>query len=150
MKNNKSFRLPRKIKKKLKKIIWLYPADKNGNSLMAWPSLDQKDYNAVRQGIVRDILSKNTKVKKKEQKKLLDQEVYIQDEQLKTYIDKIYEKEFRNSSYYTLIEAKNTPRAKVAYFNFINAYRMVENGKESYETICYMLVDYAKELLKRK
>lgn len=150
MNEEKSFRLPRKIKKKLKKTIWLYPPDKNGGSLMAWPSQSQKDYNALKQGIVRDILARNTKAKKKERKKLLDQEIYIPDEQLKTYIEKIFEKGYINSSYYTLLEAKNTARAKVAYFNFINAYRMVENGNESYETICYMSVDYAKKLLTKK
>ncbi|HAF30108.1 MAG TPA: hypothetical protein DCG75_13790 [Bacteroidales bacterium] len=150
MEKNKSFRLPRKIRKKLKKTIWLYPPDKNGGSLMAWPTHSQEDYNAVKQGVVRDIMAESTKAKRKQEKKILDKEVIILDEQLKSYVEKVFEKESRNSSYLTLIEAKKTQRAKVAYYNFINAYHLVESGKESYETICFMSVDVARDLLKQK
>ena len=148
MEENTFFRLPRKIKKKLKKTIWLYPADKNGNSLMAWPSHDQKDYNAVKQGIVRDILAKNTKAKRKDEKKILDKPTEVPNEELKAFIDEIFANEHRNCAFRKLIEAKNTPQAKVAYYNFINAYRLVENGKESYRNICCMSVDKASDLLK--
>jgi len=144
------FRLPRKIKKRLKKTIWLYPPDKNGGSLMAWPTHSQKDYDAITQGIVRDIMANSTKEKRKQEKKILNKEIIISDEQLKSYVDNIFDIEFQYSSYLTLIEAKNTPLAKVAYYNFINAYHFVENGKESYETICFMSVDHAKDLLKKK
>jgi len=150
MEKAKSFRLPRKVKKRLKRTIWLYPPDKNGGSLMAWPTQSQKDYDAIKQGIVKDIMANSTKAKRKKEKKILDKEIIISDEQLKSYVDNLLDKEFQNSSYLTLIEAKKTPRAKVAYYNFINAYHMVENGKESYETICLMSVDYAKDLLKKK
>ncbi len=56
----KAFRLPRKTKKKLKGTIWLYPADERGNSLMAWPTRLQKEYDAVKKGIVRDIMEGST------------------------------------------------------------------------------------------
>ncbi len=48
------FRLPRKIKKKLKRQLWLYPADEKGNSLMAWPQKSQIDYTAIKEGTVRN------------------------------------------------------------------------------------------------
>jgi hypothetical protein len=150
MEKAKSFRMPRKVKKKLKRTIWLYPPDKNGGSLMAWPTQSQKDYDAIKQGIVKDIMAKNTKAKRKLEKKILDKEIIIPDEQLKSYVENLFDREFQNSSFLTLIEAKNTPRAKVAYYNFVNAYHLVENGKESYETICFLSVDYAKDLLKAK
>jgi len=147
---DKLFRLPRKVKKKLKKHIWLYPADEKGKSLMAWPTHSQKDYNALKQGIVRDIMADSTKAKRKQNKKILDKEIIISDEQLKSYVDNLFAKEFRNSSYLTLIEAKITPQAKVAYYNFVNACRLAENGEESYETVCFLSVDYARDLLKGK
>jgi hypothetical protein len=150
VKKTKSFRLPRKTKKKLRKRIWLYPPDEKGNSVMAWPSSDQKDYNAVKQGIVKDIMADSTKAKRKEEKKMLDKPIEVPDEKLKTFIDEIFAKEYRNFAFRTLVEAKNTPRAKVAYFNFINAYRMVENGKDSFSNICCMSVDYARDLLKKR
>lgn len=150
MKKTKSFRLPRKTKKKLQKSIWLYPPDEKGNSLMAWPSSDQKDYNAVKQGIVKDIMADSTKAKRKEEKKMLDKPIEVPDEKLKTFIDEIFAKEYRNFAFRTLVEAKNAPQAKVAYFNFINAYRMVENGKDSFSNICCMSVDYARDLLKKR
>lgn len=156
LRNNKSmekvkyFRLPRKIKKKLKKTIWLYPADKNGNSLMAWPIHSQKDYDAVKQGIVRDIMANSTKEKKKQEKKILDKPTEVSDKTLKTFIDEIFAKEYRNFAFRTLVEAKNTPRAKKAYYNFLNAFRMIENGKDSFRNICCMSVDLARDLLKKK
>lgn len=150
MEKAKLFRLPRKVKKKLKKTIWLYPADKNGNSLMAWPTHSQKDFNAVKQGIVRDIMAGSTKEKRKQEKKILDKPTEVSDKTLKAFIDEIFAREYRNFAFRTLVEAKNTPRAKVAYYNFINAYHMLESGEESYETICSMSVDLAKDLLKRK
>ena len=54
-KGQAKFRLPRKIKRELKKGLWLYPADEKGNSLMAWPTRYEKDYLAYKEGIVRDI-----------------------------------------------------------------------------------------------
>lgn len=144
------FRLPRKIKKKLKKTIWLYPADKNGNSLMAWPTHSQKDYDAIKQGIVRDIMADSTKEKRKQEKKILDKPTEVSDKTLKAFIDEIFAKEYRNFAFRTLVEAKKTPRAKVAYYNFINAFRMVENEKDSFRNICCMSVDLARDLLKKK
>jgi len=146
----KAFRLPRKVKKKLKKTIWLYPADEKGNSLMAWPTRSQKDYNAVIQGVVRDIMAGSTKASRKKEKAKLDKATEVSDEELRTFVDDIFAKEYRNSSYLTLIKAKNNPKAIVAYYNFINAYNLMKQGEGSYSNTCCLLVDYARDLLRRK
>ena len=51
----KKIRLPRKTKKKLKGI-WLYQKNERGDSLMAFPKRNQKDYTALKKGIVRNII----------------------------------------------------------------------------------------------
>jgi len=143
------FRLPRKIKKKLKGTIWLYPADEKGNSLMAWPTRTQKDYDAVRQGVVRDLMADSTKVTRKKENEILAHPIEVSDEELRKFVDDIFAKEYRNSSYNTLIKAKNTTKAIEAYYNFINAYNLVQQGDDSYGNVCCMSVDYANKLLKK-
>ena len=54
----KKFRLPRKIKKQIRKTLWLYPPDEKGNSLVAWPEKTQEDFDAMKKGIVQDIQSR--------------------------------------------------------------------------------------------
>ena len=143
------FRLPRKTKKSLKKTMWLYPPDEKGNSLMAWPAKSQEDYTAVKKGIARKFPD-STKAKRKKFIDELDKEIFVGDQVLRTYVDHIIRKDLRNSSYITLIEAKNNPNAVKAYFNFVNAYQLFEKGKESYGNICCLAIDSAKELLKSK
>ena len=146
------FRLPRKVKKKLKTELWLYPADQKGNRLMAFPYKKQEDYLAMKKGIVKSLFGWGSPEEKEESKiefKALDNEIYISDEQLKKYVDDIFAEKYRNSSYRILLEAKNHPKAKKGYFNFVNAYH--KNLEESsFGNICCMAVDSAKELLKKK
>lgn len=54
----KKFRLPRKVKKQIRKTLWLYPPDDKGNSLVAWPEKTQEDFDAMKKGIVQDIQSR--------------------------------------------------------------------------------------------
>jgi hypothetical protein len=54
-KTNK-FRLPRKIKKAFQYTLWLYPADAEGNSVVAWPATSQEDFEAFKRGELRDIM----------------------------------------------------------------------------------------------
>jgi predicted YcjX-like family ATPase len=51
----KKFRLPRKIKKVVKKgMVYFYPMDeKEKTFLMAWPAENQKDYDAYKSGVVK-------------------------------------------------------------------------------------------------
>lgn len=61
----KKFKLPRKLKKRLKRGPWLYPADEKGSSLMAWPYKYEKDYLAFKRGELRK-LGRRTKAESKE------------------------------------------------------------------------------------
>lgn len=147
----KRFRLPRKIKKSLNGHIWLYPADEKGNSLMAHPTISQEDYTAIKQNIVKNLFDrKNTREERKEQRAKLNREIIVSDEELRNYIDDIIRKDLRNSSYNTLIEAKNNPKSIIAYYNFINAYHLFEKGEDSFGNICCLSIDLAKDLLKAK
>lgn len=129
--------------------MWLYPPDKKGNSLMAWPSKSQKDYTAVKEGITKKFPD-STKAERKKFRDKLDQEIFVDDHVLKKYVDDIIREDLRNSSYKILIEAKTNPIAVKAYFNFVNAYQLFEKGDESYGNICCLAIDSAIELLKPK
>jgi hypothetical protein len=143
------FRLPRKTKKYLKKSMWLYPPDEIGNSLMARPAESQEDYTAVKKGIARKFPD-STKAERKKFMAQLDEEIYVEDQVLKDYVDDIIREDLRNSSYNTLMKARNDPRAIRAYFNFINAYHLFKKGNSSYGNICSLAIDSAEELLKGK
>jgi len=58
------FRLPRKIKKKVRKGFYFYPKDERDCCLVAWPRKDQEDYNAFKKGILTNILDDLKKIKK--------------------------------------------------------------------------------------
>ncbi|MDH5398857.1 MAG: hypothetical protein OEX02_11965 [Cyclobacteriaceae bacterium] len=146
----KLFRLPRKAKKSLKRTIWLYPPDENGSSLMAHPATSQKDYTALKKGIVCDIMIRGDKAERKLERKKLDQEVFVPDDDLKKYVDDLIVEDLRYASYHTLIEAKSKPRTIKAYYNFVNAYQLYEKGDDSMGNICCLAIDLARDLLKRK
>lgn len=80
----------------------------------------------------------------------MDKEIEVSDETLKKYVDDIFAKQYRRSSYDTLIMAKKKKAAIKGYYNFINAYHLYENGEQSFGNICCLAVDYAKELLREK
>jgi len=52
---NKKFRLPRKIKKKLKKNLYTYPKSERNTYQLAWPYRIEKDYAACKQGLLRRV-----------------------------------------------------------------------------------------------
>lgn len=147
----KQFRLPRKIKKSLKKGFWLYPPDEKRNSLMISPAKSQEDFMAVKKGIARDLFDlRESKSRRKKLQKQLDKEVIVPDGELKDYVREIIRKDLWNSSYNKLIEAKNNPKGIVAYYNFVNAYHLYKHGDDSFGNICCLAVDKAKELLNNK
>lgn len=144
------FRLPRKLKKRLKKGLWLYPSDENGNSLMANPHRSKKDYQAYKKGVLKNLIDKaNSRKRRMEYRRKMNKEVTVPDEELKKYVDDIFRKDLRRSSYEILISAKNNSKAIIAYYNFINAYQLMEQGEGSYGNTCCMAVDRAKDLLKK-
>lgn len=145
------FRLPRKVKKKLKKGFWLYLPDEGGSSLQANPTKSQEDYTALKQGRVRNLMDKKNSHKRRlEFSKKINGEVSVSDETLKKYVDDIIREDLRSASYNILIEAKNNPKGIKAYYNFINAYHLQEQGERSFGNICCLAIDEAKELLKKK
>ncbi len=143
----RKFKLPRKKKKFLKKGIWLYTPDENGNSLSARPYNDEKDYIAYKEGRLRKLFDRN-KNESKDIRKRLDNEVIVADEILLSYVNEIFSKQYRRSSYETLIRAKKSKKAVVTYYNFLNAFSIYKNGNDSYANICCMAVDLATDLLK--
>jgi Na+-translocating ferredoxin:NAD+ oxidoreductase RnfG subunit len=113
----------------LKGNFWLYPADENGNSMMAFPSKSQEDFTALKKGIVRNLIDpKNAKARRKAFREKLDKETIVSDEELKRYVDDIIREDLRTSSYRTLIDAKKNPKAVLTYYNFVNAYQLYEQG----------------------
>ncbi|MFV0565724.1 MAG: hypothetical protein ACK5NB_07820 [Flavobacteriaceae bacterium] len=142
------FRLPRKVKKRLKGGLWLYPQDEKGNSIAAFPYKYKEDYNAYKQGVIKRFLDrhKETNEERQEKYKTLDNEIYVSDDKLKIYVNTFFAKPYRLPFYSILLQAKNHPKAQKGYFNFINAYH--ENEKDdSYGNICCLAIDYAKEML---
>lgn len=135
----------------MKGNLWLYPADENGNSIMAFPSKSQEDFTAFKKGIVRNLIDpRNAKARRKAFREKLDKETIVSDEELKRYVDDIIREDLRTSSYRTLVNAKKNPKAVLAYYNFVNAYQLYEQGNESYGNICCLSLDRAKELLNKK
>ncbi len=146
----KKFKIPRKLKKRLKKGIWLYEADKNGSSLMAWPGKSQEDFEAFKNGKLRNLLDPfGSRIKQKIFNKKIDSKIVVSDEELKNYVDDIIRKDLRLSSFETLLKAKNSKKAISAYYNIVNAYKLVKKGEDSYGNICCLAIDDAKKLLKK-
>lgn len=145
----KQFRIPWKTKKSLRKTIWLYPPDIKGNSLMAHPTEICEDYEALKKDILRPLPDRrNSRARRKEMREKLDKKITVPDEQLKAYINDLIRVDLRTSSFDTLFAAKNSKKAIVAYYNFINAYHLYKSGKDSYGNIACMSIDWAKKLLK--
>ncbi|VAW11317.1 hypothetical protein MNBD_BACTEROID03-286 [hydrothermal vent metagenome] len=141
------FKLPRKKKKFLKKGIWLYPADKNGSSLAAWPATDEKDFLAFKKGLLRKLFQRNKK-RSKEYFATLDKEITVSDETLRMYVNDIFAKNYRQSAYDTLREAKMKKSTIKPYYHFINAYHLHQEDEDSYSNACCMSVDFAKKLIR--
>jgi len=145
----KEFRLPRKVKKKLRGL-WLYPADEKGNSLMASPKRSQEDYTAVKNGEVREI-THGSKKRSKARYAELSIEVTVPDLKLKEYVDDIFREDLRSSAYRIFLEAKSHPKAVRGYYHFVNAYhKYLEADDGSWGNTCCFALDAARDLLKEK
>lgn len=143
----KKFRIPRKKKKQLRGL-WLYPQDEKGNSLMAHPKKDQKDYSAVKNKEVRN-LHDGIKKRAKEQFAELSTPVHISDEELKKYVADIFREDLQASAYDTFLKAKTHPNTIRGYYYFVNAYhRHIED--ESWSNTCCFALDTALALVKEE
>jgi len=133
----KKFRLPRKIKKKIANKIFLYPKDSREGMLMAWPLLNQEDYDAVKNGIAKDIFHKTKAQVKTESikwKETYHQPVEVDDETLSKMVDEVFSAEYRKSALSMLKRAKFHPIAIEDYYTFINSYNL---GKTNISAMCY-------------
>ncbi len=147
----KKFRLPRKEKKKRKHGFWLYPPDEKGNSLMAWSTKSQEDYDALKSGGLRNLIDlKKRREGAREQAAKLDLGIYVSDDQLKAYVDDIFREDLRKEALRTFIRAKSSTKTIKAYFNFVNAYQLYEKGEDSYGNICCLALDHAEMLLRKE
>lgn len=146
----KKFRLPRKEKKKLRKGFWLYPLE-NGYYTWAIPDRKEEDYLAMKKGIVTNhfakIKTKEEKEAEKEKRKRLRQPIFIPDTQLREFVNEVFAKEWRGSSYETLILAKK--KAPLAYFLFINGYLLSKENNMN-EIPLTQCVDLARILMKKQ
>jgi len=142
----KKFRIPRKLKKKIKTGLYLYPPDMNGNSVMGFPKKNQSDYTAYKQGILKDRF-KRTKSQIKqhsiEWSEKYDKVVEVTDEELLEAVNDVFAKEYRESFYNILLRSKRHNVAIIDYYNFINLYK---DGKYS---SCCLVLDSAKDNLRR-
>lgn len=141
----KKFRLPRKIKKKLKNNIWLYPPDEKGSRVMAMPAKNQKEYDLLKHGEISSIGFESRK-ERDEIFKGLYEPINMPDEKLKEEIDRIYRREFRESTFNTLIKAKKDPRAIKYYYGFINSLAKIEKHRN----LPFSCVDSARYIMRKK
>lgn len=146
----KKFRLPRKEKKKLRKGFWLYPLD-NNYYRRATPYRKEEDYLAMKKGIVTNhftkIKTKEEKEAEKQKRKRLQQPIFIPDNQLREFVNDIFVKGWRGSSYETLILAKK--KFPFLYFEFINSY-LVSKENNCEDKYCIFIVDWARMLMKKQ
>ncbi len=145
----KKFRLPRKIKKTLKKGFWFYPIDEKNCYQMAFPYKRETDYQAYKEGILSNIMNSKRK-KRKEFWEILNKEVFVTDEVLRTYVEKVFDKAYHQKAFRILLEAKNSKKAILQYYNFINANQQYEDDDNKRDNLCCMIVDTAEEKLKKK
>lgn len=134
---NKKFRLPRKIKKKISHKIFLYPKDSRGEMLMAWPLFNQEDYDAVKNGVAKDIAHRTKAQIKADSikwKEIYHQPIEIDDETLSKMVDDVFSIEYRKSALSMLLRAKTHPVAIEDYYTFINSYNL---GKTNISAMCY-------------
>lgn len=147
----KQFRLPRKIKKYFKRKWLLYPTDEKGNSLMAQPTRRQADYDAFKQGVLRDMIDRKAAKERNEAMfEKLNTEIYVSDELLNEYVNEIFREEIRVFAFRIFCRAKNSQTAQKSYFNFINAFQLMKDGNDSYGNICCLALDSAEEKLRKE
>ena len=73
----------------------------------------------------------------------LNQEVDISNETLYEYVSDIIRDDLVDESYDILLRAKHHQKAMKYYNQFVNAYHMVQQGKDSMGNICCMCIDFA-------
>lgn len=143
----KEFRIPRKLKKKLKGI-YLYPPDKNGSSVVAFPLSSQKDYDAVKNGVARNIFDKTKlerEIESENWNKKYHTPISVSEKKLKNMVDDVFAEEYREEAFRMFKRAKNHDVAILDYYTFINSYNL---GETNISAMCYDGVE--RNLMKNK
>lgn len=137
------FRIPRKIKKKLKNKFLFYPSDKDGNSIMAFPLKSQKDYTAYKLGLLEDTFSKTKKERKKSSKewnKKFSVDNDMSFSEIEKAVNNIFAEEFREEALKVLKRAKGdikyNNKIKDHWIVFCNAWDLVKAGDKHSITAC--------------
>lgn len=136
------FRLPRKIKKKLKKEIYLYPSDKDGNSIMAFPYRNEEDYRAYKKGIVKPLIDKkNLRDRKKMWEEKYLKENDLTKEEIYEAVDNVFAEDYKERAKKVFIKAKENKCKD--YLIFVNSWIHTKNGDDcsnnmclAYDTLC--------------
>ncbi len=116
---------------------------------MAWPRRNQKDYDAVRSGLAKDIRQRGpAEAERKKEHRALNKPVEVTNEELLGYVNEIFAAPYRLSSYLILKDARTNRYAVKAYYYFVNAYLAHQSGDSSMGKICCLAVDRARYLLR--
>jgi len=142
----KKFRLPRKIKKKLKHKWLFFPSKKDGSSQMAFPLKYQEHYDAYKSGILTDLFSytkEEAKQRAIEWDKKYNTPIEISDEELVIAVDEIFAEEYKKWALRILRLSKDHNIAVKDYYNFVNAYKLGDS------TTACLSTDSAEDNLRR-
>jgi hypothetical protein len=142
----RKFRIPRKIKKKLKGRWLFFPSKKDGSSQMAFPCKKQEHYNAYKSGILRDMFSYTKEEKKQrsiEWDKKYNTPIEISDDELIIAVNNIFAEEYRKWALRILRQSKEHNVAIKSYYNFVNAYKLNDG------TTACLSVDSAEDNLRK-
>ena len=127
----KKFRLPRKIKKKLKSKWLFYPSKEDGSSQMAFPCRHQEHYDAYKKGILSEMFSytkEEAKQRAIEWDRKYNTQIEISDEELEIAVNDIFAEEYRKWALRILRQAKGHSVAFKDYYNFVNAYKLDDSA----------------------
>lgn len=143
----KKFRIPRKLKKKISKKIYLYPPDKDGSSVMGFPSSNENDFKAYKSGLLTSPFEM-TKKKIKEVRLKYETVYYkpceLTDEELTLAVEEVFSKEYRSEALSVLRKSKKHDIAIKDYYTFCNAFKLKEFN------IACMSIDGAEYSLRSK
>lgn len=138
-----SFRLPRKIKKKLKKMFLLFPSDSKGNSQLAFPDKYQSHYDAYKQGILTDLML----IDIDESTESIDYSIPVeplQHDELVELVNFVFAEQYRERAIKYLTFAKDNVKCKKLYNIIVNSWNETKNGNDKSINVCLAYDDILK------
>lgn len=135
-----SFRLPRKIKKKLSKKFLLFPEDEKGNSQLAFPYKYQEHYDAYKQGLLTDLMLIDIP-------ESIDYSIPVQPlqhQELVELVNFVFAEQYRERAIKYLTFAKDNVKCKKLYNIIVNSWNETKNGKDKSINVCLAYDDILK------